>query len=458
MTPSGIHNTPSKRAKRSKALAVKVKSSPLKPPPVEPPAPASGQSTVPKLDPHSARQRSALHPSAVRGVRPFDPEEDKRRRRDGLLAEVAQLEYELALAAAENNRIHQSKVGGVRVSAPPNRDEILGVLRKNAVSQDDEAPDATTSWLKSATNPSTLLPFGKAGLSLSSLFGQQNAPQKEDPLISHQPLEMTAKEELPYLQTFASLDLSSSITMLPRDSEDEPLLQRHSITAASTHLPGVFSAQIDMTVDTETLVIVELAVPRLDPASYAELNPMIERILGSAEPSSALTRNVNVLGWAMGEWLRVALSRARFWVLLDKQLGTSRALAESVVHVRSHRVRKRRQQGAGRDDMDDDRASRPVGKSASVSRAELLPHMGRTSMDFDIPTPSDQVGSKTTLRVLWRIEFDWAGEARSRLGALVGVPGKCELSFRLGREPLLTLLARAQRRRGRQPRWAVGVV
>jgi hypothetical protein len=32
------------------------------------------------------------------------------------------------------------------------------------------------------------------------------------------------------------------------------------------------------------------------------------------------------------------------------------------------------------------------------------------------------------LRVQWRVGFDWTGEARSEIGVLVGVPGKCEFS------------------------------
>ena len=431
--PAGIHKTPSKKARRSKGLADRIKNSPLKKPPAKPTALEAGGATAPdtalRSPPGESRNKSALHANAARGVKPFDPDAGKKKTRDALLAKVAQLERDLAVAAGENHRIHQAGLAKAEIPPPPNGDQILRILRRNVVPRDERAPDPTRAWLQTAMDPVACLPFGKAGLSLQGLFDQETLPEAEEPPPSHQPIKMTAEEELPYLQTFSSLKLSSRITMLPRESEDEPVLQKHSITATSAKPPGVFSAQIDMTVDTAALVITDLSVPRLDPASYSELNPLIERVLDISEPDSALTRNVNVLGWAMGEWLRVSLRRARFWVLLDKQLGTANALAESISQVRSQRKRKRRRGGNEGDEAEDDDVLQTTEDPTTVSRAELLPQMGRTSMDLDIPSTDDEEGSKTTLRVLWRIEFDWAGEAQSRLGVLVDVPGKCELRF-----------------------------
>jgi hypothetical protein len=59
--------------------------------------------------------------------------------------------------------------------------------------------------------------------------------------------------------------------------------------------------------------------------------------------------------------------------------------------------------------------------------ADLLPFMGRTRLDLEVPVLNGGgQGEVSTLRVQWRILFDWTGEARSEIGVLVGVPGKCE--------------------------------
>jgi hypothetical protein len=53
--------------------------------------------------------------------------------------------------------------------------------------------------------------------------------------------------------------------------------------------------------------------------------------------------------------------------------------------------------------------------------------MGRTRLDLEVPVlDGGGHGDVSTLRVQWRILFDWTGEARSEIGVLVGVPGKCE--------------------------------
>jgi hypothetical protein len=49
-------------------------------------------------------------------------------------------------------------------------------------------------------------------------------------------------------------------------------------------------------------------------------------------------------------------------------------------------------------------------------------------MDLEVPVLEGGGGEVSTLRVQWRIGFDWTGEARSEVGVLVGVPGKCEYS------------------------------
>jgi hypothetical protein len=80
-----------------------------------------------------------------------------------------------------------------------------------------------------------------------------------------------------------------------------------------------------------------------------------------------------------------------------------------------------------------------------MAAAGLLRYMGRTCMDLDVPVLGGGEGEASALRVQWRIAFDWTGEARSEIGVLVGVPGKCKphLSVDTCRRVALLLTYRA---------------
>jgi hypothetical protein len=254
---------------------------------------------------------------------------------------------------------------------------------------------------------------------------------------------MTAEEELPYLQTFTPLSFSSHVDMVPRDATDAQLLQKHTINLSSTSPPGVFLARIEMVVDTSTLRINSLTVPRLDPAARAELRPFITKLTNPdpTKMSGALRYNINVLSWAMAEWLRIALKRARFWHALASELLDEKAVAESVMKARSRAGRRRKRKAASQVDGDGEgEEAGDEGEGASgdkaVRAADLLPHMGRTAMDIHVPCLLHAGGhEKSSLRVQWRIGFDWTGEAQSKIAVLVGVAGKC--MFLSPRDPLL---------------------
>ncbi|KAK3381899.1 hypothetical protein B0H63DRAFT_215681 [Podospora didyma] len=460
--PSGIHNTPSKRPRRSKALAERLKSSsPLKQPifpsevqsiPSKLPSKLS-RTVIPPLEPEEAPTTKGL-----RRIGPPDPDAAKKKVRDSLLAEIADLERDLNVASQENERIRQAKLSKNEPSPPTNRDEILQLLRRHALSASDrEAADpapAASAWLYEALNPIMLLPFSKGPLPALPVSTESEAALP--PVVSHHPLPMKAAEALAYLQVFTPLTFTSHISPLPVPAEypSGPLLQRHTISTSSTSPRGLFAARIEMTVNTKTLAITELSVPQLDPASEAELSPFIARIVAADTQlkSSALWNNVSVLAWAMGEWLRVAVQRAKVWSILDRELGGDKtALARMVARTRDKERKQQRRRKAIKairgqieysdDDDDDDHMSDNdggggqggSGEDRDKSRneaANLLPFMGKTSLDFDIPLLSGSVNAVggddnvSTLRVQWRINFDWTGEARSDLGVLVGVPGK----------------------------------
>lgn len=445
-SPTGIHNTPTKRPRRSKALAERLKSSPLKQPPLFPPGPTkesmreeSPSRTAVKLrglreQPQRSKKRKS---HSARNVEEPDPLAEKKTLRDSLLAEVAHLKSDLELATRENNRLHQlqTRRDNTAPKGPEDKDGLLDLLRRHVLPPEKEVPpDPTQDWLEAALNPISFLPFSKLNTSLPDLFAPQESAEKEPdkPPPSHHPISMTADEELPYLQVFTPLTFSSTVSIVPRDDPSSqgsqgPLTQKHVISVSSTP-PGLFAAKVEMTVNTKSLSIFELSVPRLEPSAVSELGPFIEKIVQGGG-TSALTRNCSIITWAMSEWLRVAIKRARFWCAIERDLASSEGLAKCAAEMRTD-TRKR---GPGRpaatdgsDDEDED-GQGPGSKKAQFTKADLLPQLGRTSLDMELSAP-DGTEEVPSIRIQWRIEFDWTGEAQSKMELLLGVPAKCEFN------------------------------
>ncbi|KAK3342679.1 hypothetical protein B0H65DRAFT_226392 [Neurospora tetraspora] len=520
--PSGIHNTPSKRPRRSKALAETLRSSsPTKRAPIMSvkaaqlvpgkPSEKSAPTSTSEIPTESQEPTTA----ELRGLQPPDPDADKKRLRDSLLAEIAELERDLAVASKENERLRQAHISKQKPSAPPNAIEILDLLRRRVLppkeQKDPDPSAAATSWLSSALHPIAFLPFSKppsTGDELPSLFSTttddlDKTSSSEKPPISHHPLPMTADEALPYLQVFTPLTFTSAIFPLPPSesessttspaADERPLLQRHHITATTPSKS--FTARLELTVNTSsTFSITNLSVPLIHPpTAAAELAPFIERIV-SSQPTkeeelgllnSALHNNVSVLCWAMGEWLRVAKERARVWCVLEAELNSGKEAVRRMVsgwRERGSKMmrQKRRRRGMGnkkrkaptrRDkggedgeeggsDEDDEHDEDGEGEEEEeeeqdgkkISDPELVPYMSRTSMDYDIPLllgsgPGGAGGvggpgseEKSSLRVQWKIEFDWTGEARSDIRVFVALPGKwhkCDERGQLAKIPAL---------------------
>ncbi|KAJ4303849.1 hypothetical protein N0V88_001446 [Collariella sp. IMI 366227] len=163
--PSGIHNTPSRRPKRSRALGEKLKSSsplkkaslrptqlPQKGAPAELDLPARAQGAVVDLAPT---------PAELRGLKPADPDTEKKKLRDSLLENIRQLEHDLDVASTENERIRQARLFQRAASPPANAHEVLAVLCRHALPPDTTSPakpDPVSSWLASALNPIAFLP------------------------------------------------------------------------------------------------------------------------------------------------------------------------------------------------------------------------------------------------------------------------------------------------------------
>ncbi|KAI1388061.1 uncharacterized protein F4822DRAFT_301126 [Hypoxylon trugodes] len=441
-SPMGIHNTPTKRPRRSRALAERIKSSP-KQPPLRPELPTkesireeSPSRTVERAlraQPQSRKRRRKSHPA--RNIEEPDPLAEKKAIRDSLLAQITRLNSDLELVTRENNRLHQlqqAKRDSSSSKGPEDKYGLLDLLRRHALPPEKEAPPTPTqNWLEVALNPISFLPFSKNTTALPSFFApppeKSQKDEDENPPISHHPVPMTAEEELPYLQVFTPLTFTSTVSIIPRDDvvNAGPLLQKHSISASSTP-PGLFAAKIEMTVNTKSLSVAALKVPRLEPSAVSELGPFIEKVI-QGNGTSSLTRNISVVTWAMSEWLRVATRRARFWCAVERELGESKGLAKCARRMR--KGTRRKAQGPGRpaltedDDDDDENELEAQSDKIRFTKADLLPHLGRTSLDLDL-LAVDEPEEIPSVRIQWRIEFDWTGEAQSKMGLLFGAPAK----------------------------------
>ena len=392
--PVGIHNTPSKTARRNRALGAKMKSSPLKPRPESPPEVDAPQ------EPPAKRRKSA------RFSIPHDPHAAKKKVRDDLLKELQQLQADVSLANQENERIRlHYESNSTKPPRASNPEEILNLLLRSTAIEKQERPE-NVSALK-ATN--FFLPFSGRRKARQTVI-----PPVEKPLPSYLPIALD--DPLPHLQLFSHLTYTSNITLLPpapissNESTTEllvPTLQHHQISAS--HPSGLFSARLSMIVDTSSLTISSLNVDSLDPNAEPELGPFVRRRASGDGPHA---KDIGTVCWAMGRWTEVSVARAKFWCDAEREFGTAEARRKSI----EKQGKKRRKRKAVEDDEEDDAEGEE--KSRKWTRRELFRQMGRTNLVLD--------GDDVQIRVGWKIGFDWMGDAESHLDLDIGLPSSCK--------------------------------
>ncbi|KAG7413001.1 hypothetical protein Forpe1208_v009310 [Fusarium oxysporum f. sp. rapae] len=346
----------------------------------------------------------------VRQPRAFDPDAEKKKERDRVQKEIQDLKKDLEIARKENERIRLMQHSG-RTLAPTNQDEVISLIERHLLSTGTEqSQSASQKLLQAALNPAALLPFSKPIAPAARLAAEEKQPD----IKSHHPVAMTATEELPYLELFTPFSMTSNTSILP-EADGEPLRQHYSITLRSREIPGIFTAKIEMTVNATELTVLDLGVTALEPAAKSELGPFIRKIC-TGDCNRSMQRNIGILSWAMGEWLRVAIDRAGFWCQLEQSLGSKDGVSEAAARMRSKKHRRRRDSG---EDSDEDEPT----QVEFVKKADLIRYLGQQHFDISIPY-NDAEESGATVRLGWKTEFDWTGEAQTRLSVLVGAPGK----------------------------------
>ncbi|RFU33656.1 hypothetical protein B7463_g2700, partial [Scytalidium lignicola] len=422
-TPTGIHHTPSKRARKTKERVEPFKASPLKPAPVPIPAPAlkeRSHTTVHQKEnggppKHSEPRRSA------RFVIPEDPHAAKRKIRNDLRRELEQLRKDVALATKETERLRrQHESGKVELTAPPNPEELLALLLRTTKPELPPEPEPkSTSAFKSIRS---FLPFSMRPKKppVDATLVSSTAPG------SHRPVPVD--DPLPHLTLFSPLRFSSNIVLLPptpaSDSGDPSsnneaiILQKHLITARSPS--GLFSARLSMIVNPKSLSIASIDIEKLDSTAEHELGPFIRQKAGD---EGVLGRDIGVICWAMTRWFETALLRARFWCAVESEFGTPEARRLSYERYQQNNRRKRKRSvavmvegddAAGTEEDETNNDGNNPNKKLKWTRRQLLPHLGRTAMDIE----SEEV----ELRLEWKIGFDWTGEVESSVSAATRLP------------------------------------
>ncbi|KAL3424423.1 hypothetical protein PVAG01_03704 [Phlyctema vagabunda] len=415
--PSGIHNTPSKRARRRKSPGAGLKSSPLKPQAQRPEDPIDESVLMPPPPPELKAGNLSKRRRSARFLPPADPNATKRKERDDLLKELQQLKADVSLTNQENERIRKAFESG-RSGSSTSKDtqELLDVLLRSMATEAPTLPEPKP--ISSLPNVQLFLPFSSKRKAQTS-----NSPVLEKPLPSYLPVPLD--DPLPYLQVFAPLSYTSNISILPNmptssSSDDSsflevPPLQRHHITARSQS--GLFAAKLAMTVNMSNLSVASIDIEKLDRNAEAELGAFMRKRLSDRDEDIEYTlgKDITVLCWAMGRWAEVSVLRARLWCAIELELGTPEARKDTIQKASRKRKRKRavavdEEVAADLADMADENGHQ------KWTRRQLLPHMGRTALEI-----SDEA-YHVEIRFEWRMDFDWTGEIESIISASARIP------------------------------------
>ncbi|QPG94264.1 hypothetical protein C2857_005549 [Epichloe festucae Fl1] len=413
--PRGIHSSPRWRDRDKQKRNSPMKSSPLKPridsPSRTPRARGPSQSQSPY-----ARARGTGRPlqdlelnantSAARRVPAFNKNASRIKERDRLRRELASLRREMDLAARENERIRAMQRAG-RIVAPDNVEDVLNLVQKTLVATGTApSPGLAHQMAQAALKPMGILPFGP-----SKLIPQQgDSGGEEQDIKSHHPVQMSAEDELPFLQLFSPFSATSQVSVLPA-VPNQPIRQRRQITLRSRDVPGLFTARVDMVVNAMNLNILALKIPALEPSARPELGAFVDKIC-NGDCNRSMHHNIGIISWAMGEWYRLAVQRARFWSQLEQNLTAKGDYLSSIAQMR--------EPSGEQNDSDLDTHDEALDR---CDKADLLRFMDQRSYEIPIPTATE-AGPEATIRLEWNIRLDWTGEAQSKMGLFLGVPGK----------------------------------
>lgn len=230
---------------------------------------------------------------------------------------------------------------------------------------------------------SAFLPFATV-----PLVNQLDVEEDEDPVPSHNPLEL--KDPLPCLQLFTPLNFSSTLDLPQYKGEFQNQLHHLRIQGAES----LFHADVDIRV---TSLASNPTKPHVSYLSVPSISHWAQPELQQWMGSRCKARDVRTLLYSFGSYWDIAVRRAQCWARCEKAFAP-------LLDDRGEAEKENMEQN----DSD-----------GKFSEVQLLPHLGRTSLLFR----NDDVA----LRISWRLKFDWTGEAESDVSASAAFAPLCKL-------------------------------
>lgn len=191
---------------------------------------------------------------------------------------------------------------------------------------------------------------------------------------------------MPYLEMFTAFKFSTQLG-LPQGKvlpSSKRVHQKHTIDITGPQ--KLLTVQLDVTIDCLSNEAIDMHVLRLP--------PWTERELGTFMRSKAKSKNLGIVCWAIDSFWDISTKRAAYWHKCETAFA--RLLPEQTT--------------AGTENTRLVNAAKPN----MLSRKDLGRHLGR-----DMLILKDK---HVLLKINWRIEFDWTGEAESCVDAECAVP------------------------------------
>jgi hypothetical protein len=166
----------------------------------------------------------------------------------------------------------------------------------------------------------------------------------------------------------------------------------------------VFGSTIKVTIDVEEKQVTNVEMMKMRPETAHQW--LVNWVKRRLEGESSLHRyDVGGLVWGMGRWWEECVRRAEVWRSLEEKFVPSKT-SKKTNGSREHA------EGLGEDDV-----------------KALLPHLARTSMEFELGATRRVTRSKkgtepakqntTKIMLLWDLLLDWTGEVDETVGIAV---------------------------------------
>jgi hypothetical protein len=334
----------------------------------------------PARTPAATGDENQVGPGQENKAQPPDPEvEKKKREKDRLLRDLRDLENDVAQCSSQIHKLQDPTHS--QVLSPTERDELISLINKVSSSDESEESDQAPPISNLLCS---FLPF-----TAQTISAPQLKRKRQDAIPSHRPLELD--DPIPFLQMFTSFKFNSQVTLPNRgdiDSTSRSYHQKHTIEAVGPQ--KLLVSTIEITVDSRTQEIVKL--PILSLSSWAE------RELGKFVQLKAQQKDLSCVCWALGSYWEVAKRRAEYWHKCETDFdhlmpGRTSGDTENIGQVR----RK---------------------PTSNMSRRDLLRNLGR-----DFVVLEDR---HVLLKIIWKIGFDWTGEAESAINVEPAFPAVCK--------------------------------